>query len=611
MKNITGTILITMFVWMLVSCDDLLDRYPETSLSPETFYSSESELELATNRFYLMFSEPDDDATQLSDIEISISQSDTQKGTRTSSTVSWSTSSTYSYSSWAYLRYINYYLEHSDNCTIESVRTTYDAVAYFFRALFYFDKLKYFGGVPYFDAVISDTDEDTLYKDRDSRGYVAQKIMEDLDRAIEGLPDSWSSDAVYRLSKDAARAFKARVALFEGTWRKYHDIADEVYADDDTITLSSDYFLNLAVEAAQEVMDTGSYSLYSGDSYGLGEPYREYFILEDAETSETILARRYCSTDELMVRHGVQFTLKNQRYSITRPLTYHYLMSDGSFVSSCEGYEADLYVTQFQDRDPRMSQSLGGPGYIALNDTEISVENCKDYDRTGYRIIKFISDDTHDGATTSTTDYALFRYAEVLLNYAEAKAELGTITQDDLDKTINVIRARVDMPDLELTTANSTIDPFMETYYPHVDDGSNKGVILEIRRERTVELLCEGFRLWDMLRWHEGQQICSASSTYGYIGCYFPSLGEYDMTGDEVADLCVYSGTKPSSDCDEFLQIGDGKDAVLTGDDYGYIVCFADITYEWEEKDYLWPIPLAQIQEYEGHGYTLTQNPGY
>lgn len=83
------------------------------------------------------------------------------------------------------------------------------------------------------------------------------------------------------------------------------------------------------------------------------------------------------------------------------------------------------------------------------------------------------------------------------------------------------------------------------------------------------------------------------------------------MTGDEVADLCVYSGTKPSSDCDEFLQIGDGKDAVLTGDDYGYIVCFADITYEWEEKDYLWPIPLAQIQEYEGHGYTLTQNPGY
>lgn len=618
MKKIYAVFISGLSVLAFSSCEGFLDKFPETSLSPETFYTSEKELELATNGFYTMLPSPDnttDGALQDNDLEYHISLSSLQMGNRSAENESWSSST------WSNLRALNYYLEHSVNCTSEGIRKKYDGVAYFFRAMFYYEKVRKYGDIPWYDHVISANDKASLYRARDSRGFVMQKIMEDLDKAIDGLPVTWT-EGVYRINKYAAYAFKSRVALFEGTWRKYHDVPDETYTKDDgtQLTLSSEYFLRQSADAAKAVIDYGKYKMYTGETIVKGQPYRDFFVLEDAETSETILSRRYLYTDEMSIRHGVQFTYKNQRHSLTRALAYHYLMADGTPFQSQEGWQTMQYNQEFKNRDPRMAQTIAAPDYVAVG-TDASTKyypSCKDYDRSGYRPIKYFSDDTHDGATTSTTDYAIFRYGEVLLNYAEAKAELGEADQTVIDQTVNVIRARVGMPALDVTKANGTPDAFLSSYYTdkHLD-GPDKGLILEIRRERTVELVNEGFRLWDMLRWHEGQQLCPASNTLGpgFIGCWFPGLGEYDMNNDGTPDLCIYTGTKPSTDCENTLDVSEGKENTLSEGTSGYLIQFKDQSYKWEEKDYLYPIPVKQIQIYpkdEATGESvLTQNPGY
>lgn len=618
MKKIYAVFISGLSVLAFSSCEGFLDKFPETSLSPETFYTSAKELELATNGFYTMLPSPDnttDGALQDNDLEYHISLSSLQMGNRSAENESWSSGT------WSNLRALNYYLEHSVNCTSEDIRKKYDGVAYFFRAMFYYEKVRKYGDIPWYDHVISANDKASLYRARDSRGFVMQKIMEDLDKAIDGLPVTWT-EGVYRINKYAAYAFKSRVALFEGTWRKYHDVPDETYTKDDgtQLTLSSEYFLRQSADAAKAVIDYGKYKMYKGETIVKGQPYRDFFVLEDAETSETILSRRYLYTDEMSIRHGVQFTYKNQRHSLTRALAYHYLMADGTPFQSQEGWQTMQYNQEFKNRDPRMAQTIAAPDYVAVG-TDASTKyypSCKDYDRSGYRPIKYFSDDTHDGATTSTTDYAIFRYGEVLLNYAEAKAELGEADQTVIDQTVNVIRARVGMPALDVVKANGTPDAFLSSYYTdkHLD-GPDKGLILEIRRERTVELVNEGFRLWDMLRWHEGQQLCPASNTLGpgFIGCWFPGLGEYDMNNDGTPDLCIYTGAKPSTDCENTLDVSEGKENTLSEGTSGYLIQFKDQSYKWEEKDYLYPIPVKQIQIYpkdEATGESvLTQNPGY
>lgn len=618
MKKIYAVFISGLSVLAFSSCEGFLDKFPETSLSPETFYTSEKELELATNGFYTMLPSPDnttDGALQDNDLEYHVSLSSLQMGNRSAENETWSSST------WSNLRALNYYLEHSVNCTSEDIRKKYDGVAYFFRAMFYYEKVRKYGDIPWYDHVISANDKASLYRARDSRGFVMQKIMEDLDKAIDGLPVTWT-EGVYRINKYAAYAFKSRVALFEGTWRKYHDVPDETYTKDDgtQLTLSSEYFLRQSADAAKAVIDYGKYKMYKGETIVKGQPYRDFFVLEDAETSETILSRRYLYTDEMNIRHGVQFKYKNQRHSLTRALAYHYLMADGMPFQSQEGWQTMQYNQEFKNRDPRMAQTIAAPDYVAVG-TDASTKyypSCKDYDRSGYRPIKYFSDDTHDGAGTSTTDYAIFRYGEVLLNYAEAKAELGEADQTVIDQTVNVIRARVGMPALDVTKANGTPDAFLSSYYTdkHLD-GPDKGLILEIRRERTVELVNEGFRLWDMLRWHEGQQLCPASNTLGpgFIGCWFPGLGEYDMNNDGTPDLCIYTGTKPSTDCENTLDVSEGKENTLSEGTSGYLIQFKDQSYKWEEKDYLYPIPQKQIQIYpkdEATGESvLTQNPGY
>lgn len=371
------------------------------------------------------------------------------------------------------------------------------------------------------------------------------------------------------------------MALFEGTFRKYHGLAD------------GDKYLKLASEAAENFINNSGYKLYSTGA----TPYRDLFNSLDAKTDEVILARKYSATANVM--HGIQFNIVNERQGFTKRFMNHYLMKDGGYFSAKSGYETMTFTEEVKDRDPRLAQTVLTPGYMQVGATKVTVNSLNAL--TGYQPIKYVGASSFDGANKSYTDYPLFRAAEVYLNFAEAKAELGTLTQADLDKSINKIRTRAGMGNLIMATANSNPDNLIASYYPNATKGSNAGVILEIRRERTIELCMEGFRLWDMIRWKEGQQL-----TKPFYGCYFPSDGEYDMDGDGTNDLLIYTSDKGS-----FKGTAKklGSDVKLTNSNSGYIHALDNFNIQWDEnRDYLWPIPASERVLSKG---ILTQNPGW
>ena len=606
MKKIIIPLSLLLAAFGLSSCEDFLTKAPETTLSPDTYFSSAAELDLWANKFYNdILPGAGTVAEQNADDNCSMTLSALQKGTRTPSSKSWSEDT------WKPLRNINYMLEHN-RCSDLKTKQMYDGVAYFFRAWFYYEMVRQYGDLPWYDHVIGSDNKEDLNKPRDPRGYVMLKVLQDLDKAYELLPAKWSTDAVYHVSKDAALAFKSRVALFEGTFRKYHAGTAFVPQDEQTfdgVTISSEWFLRQAVDAAGKIV--GTRKLYTGNTMGIAEKatdasYREYFLLETAETDETILSRRY--SVDVLVRHGIQFDYKNQHRSASNRFVYHYLRRDGTPIALKD--TTLTYAAMFENRDPRMAQTLQGPGYKAVDGDkpeQISFERTFN----GYRVIKYISDSSHETASTSTTDYPLIRYAEVLLNYAEAKAELGELTKADIDATINVIRARVGMP--AMTDVPTTVDPIIGAVYKKSLNGDYLSApILEVRRERTVELFCEGFRQWDLLRWGLGAKV-TPYGTGGFRGIWIPDLGDIDLDGDKKVDLCVYRGEKPttSAPATNIIKIGDGNWTLTggSGDSNGFLTYYEAENFVWDEgRDYLWPIPADQRTL---TGLALTQNPGW
>ena len=596
----------------LSSCQDFLLKMPEASLSPDTFFSSQAELDLWANAFYRDIIPTADNLAELNadDNGSTTSLSAIQKGTRTPSSKSWSVDT------WSPLRNINYMLENN-RCTDAAVKARYDGVCYFFRAWFYYNMVRQYGDIPWYDHVIGSGDSQDLNKPRDPRGYVMLKVIQDLDRAYELLPASWPSDPVYHVSKDAALTLKSRAALFEGTFRKYHSGTEFVPQDEQTfgdVTISWEWFLRQAADAAGLML--GARKLYTGNELGLASKatdasYREYFVLEDAETDETILSRLYNS--DILVRHSIQYSYKASHRSASTRMVNHYLQKDGTPVQKRQDWKTLSYYDSFQNRDPRMAQSIQGPGYVMVDlnaDGKTHKTQAISFDRTfnGYRIIKFISDAGHETSTTSTTDYPVMRYPEVLLNYAEAKAELGELTADDIARTIDVIRARVGMP--AMGGVPSKADDYLQECYPNAR-GTQLAAILEVRRERTVELFCEGFRQWDLLRWGEGKWL-TPKATDGFKGIYVNGLGDYDLDKDGKVDLCLYRGTKPGTSAPSANIIEIGDQWTITGgsqENVGFLTYYSKEDYLWQEgRDYLWPIPADQRSLTGG---ALSQNPGW
>ena len=580
----------------LSSCDSLLDLQPQSQISQTDYFKTETDLQLFSNSFYnnLLDKSPFD---MQSDVYVQQNLSvEMLGGTNRDVPASgggWS---------WTDLRKMNTLLAYADQCPDKDVVLKYKAVTRFFRAFFYFEKVKRFGDVPWYDTELASTDE-TLYKARDSRELIMTHMIEDVDFAIENLPSKdEEKSSPFRVNKYAALALKSQFCLYEGTYRKYHNVTLEGH--------DYNYYLQQSADASEKLMASGKYKLYS-----TGKPNEDYvnlFAKEDADPDEYILAIKFDYGMSILHNAAGHTLVPTQgKPGLTRKMVNTYLMKDGTAFTNQSGWQEMQFIDETKNRDPRLAQSIRTPGYMRLQTTKVLAPDLS-LSVTGYQPIKFVQEPTASGGNVdrndrSTNDLPVYRYAEILLNYAEAKAELGTLSQTDLDKSINLLRKRVGMPNLDMNAANSAPDRYLsasETGYPNVS-GSNKGVILEIRRERTIELMQEGFRFDDLVRWKAGSCIDQS-----IVGMYFPGAGGYDLSGDGKADVILYAEgeAKPTADAG-VLVYKIGKDVILSDGNKGYLYYHKNInrTPFSEERDYLYPIPTDE----RSLNHNLTQNPGW
>ncbi|PRD46478.1 RagB/SusD family nutrient uptake outer membrane protein [Sphingobacterium haloxyli] len=587
MNKILSILSITALSAILSSCEKLLDKQPLSQIPESGYFRTEQDLEFFTNPLYNMLNMDD---RQQSDHLVQMTLSEVIIGgnrrTVPNSGGGWD---------WGDLRRINTFLARVDQAEDEAAIRKYSGVARFFRAMFYFNKIKRFGDVPWYDAELGSSDE-ALYKPRDPRELVMTKMIEDIDYAIDNLPDEVS---VFRINKWTALALKSRFCLYEGTFRKYHG-GEEV-----------DKYLELAAAAAKEVIDAGRYRLYT--TGGEEKSYFTLFSQDDADPGEFILAYDYSASPRVN-HNGSSFTMSaaQGRPSYTKKFVNTYLMTDGSRFTDQSGWETMTFIDEVKDRDPRLSQSIRNPKFT-LSDNR-PFPNKFSTSVNGYHPIKFLQDETlgYDVRVGySSNDLPIFRYAEVLLNYAEAKAELGTLTQADIDISIKLLRDRVGMPNLDVATANANPDPYLlsaEAGYTNVS-AANIGVILEVRRERGVELVQEGFRLDDLVRWKAGYCIDQP-----LLGIYFPGPGEYDLTGDGQTNLVLYTnGNKPADEVGvEMFEIGipvNNGGMILSEGTKGNAFYHSNIALAGfnEQRDYFYPIPINE----RSLNNNLDQNPGW
>ncbi|MDF9798910.1 hypothetical protein OKW21_004173 [Catalinimonas alkaloidigena] len=578
MKQIS--ILLLVFIILTSSCqEDFLDREPLGEVSPNSFFTSEKDLRLYLNSLYdgivptgsSIYTESVDNI-----VKSTVSEELTGRRIVPTSGGGWN---------WNNLRKINYFLTNYDRQGLsEEITRPYVGEARFFRAWFYFKKVKRFGDVPWYAEPLSVNDEELLTKARDSRTLVMDSVLADINFAVEHMTTNPSVD---KATKWTALALKSRICLFEGTFRKYHpefDLSD------------AEKFLQESADASAQLISESPYRIYMGEPE---EVYLDLFASMDAIEDEVILARKYSA--ELAVYHNVNsYARQGDKAGLEKSFVNTYLMKNGSRFTDLPDFAQMEFYEETQNRDPRLAQTIRTPGYTRIGENEPVLPQFGQ-SITGYQLAKFVTGVENDPYDRSHNDIPVFRYAEVLLNYAEAKAELGTLTQDDLDLSLNLLRARVDMPFLNLADANNNPDPYLMDMYTHLS-GKNTGVLLEIIRERGIELVMEGFRWDDLLRWKEGKLL-----TRQFYGMYFPGLGEYDLDHDGTIDVVLYEGDQPADQNLQYLKLGSDIE-LENGANGGRVLINPHISKTWDEtKDYFYPIPIQEIEL----NPELVQNPNW
>ena len=499
---------------------------------------------------------------------------------------------------WDDLRNINYFLDNFRRASAsESMLNHYEGVARFWRAYFYWNKVKTFGAVPWYDTTIDSNDRDALYKPRDSREFVMRKVLEDLDYACTHCISNAALEVnSVQITTYTALALKARICLYEGTFRKYH--ATDPSTGAPWTADESEIYLRAAADACYTLMQSGKYSLVS-DPANVSTQYRKLFTSENVYTQEVIWARAYSA--ELNAVHSLNSYFIVQQYgsySLTKQFVNTYLNLDGTRFTDKAGYEKTEFVDEFTNRDYRLMQSIRYPGYTRKNNG-VDTPYAPDfgYCVTGYHPIKWVIDDTGYDSNTSPcpTSIPIIRYAEILLTYAEAKCELGEFDETIWNETIKPLRERAGVDG----TMPAVADPYMIDYFLNT---ITDNALLEIRRERGIELLLENVRWDDDMRWAMGELL-----ERPWYGVYVGELGKvYDMNGDGTGDICFVreEPERPQSGVTYRVL---GSDFSLTDGDSGYLNCYIQMTRKWDDKKYVRPVPTTALND----NPALGQNHGW
>jgi hypothetical protein len=538
-------------------CKKDLNLVSQDSITDATFYKTASDFKLAANNLYNGLDRFGFEDTE-SDIAFNFPNSVSNGNLQPAETSSQWTDS------YGYIRSANNILEKGAG-TADAEIKKYMAEAKFFRAWYYWKLLRIYGGVPLITKVLT-TDDPALFTPRSTRQATADLILKDLEDAQTDLPvqSDLSSPDIGRITKGAALALTARVALFEGTWEKARgDAAAAKYID-------------AALTASLAVINSGTYTLYTGSG---AQSYRYLFIEAGDDSKESILDRRYARN---ILGHDMPYQYDGNGYNPTRKMVDLYLDKNGLPInkpgSVFHGYST--FTSEFEDRDPRMTMTMIIPGMLTnrVFFPVTKVANWPDKPQrnfnTGYILYKYMSEDpvannSGQNGDASFFDYDrhLIRYAEVLLIYAEAVYEKnGSISDNDLNLSINKLRDRVSMP--HLTSAFAT--------------ANNLNLRDEIRRERTVELTLEGFRYDDLRRWKTAETELPQD------------IKGIKITGTDWAGKTPYSDASYKSKVDA----------------NGFLIAETSRKFD-PAKDYLQPLPTKEVAFYAASGHKLEQNPGW
>ena len=567
MKKLFNIALLAVAALFLASCDDFLTKDTIASLNSETFFEDETSLQLYANGFIQNMMPSAADIAESNDSYTDVCA--TRNGLNMFTTVWTSSSQTgWAYSNWTNLFRVNYFLVHLQDVkgVSEAKLAHYEGVARFWRAFFYFYKMRTFGDVPWYDKPIDQNDEEALYKARDSRELIAAKILEDLDFAAANCEANVNTQ---QADKWKALAYKARFCLYEGSYRKYHSVnpsTNQPWTKDE-----SEFYLGECVKACEEIINEGPFKLNEAVSK---TNYKALFTSETCNRSEVIWEREY--SKELNFGHEVNWNYWNQnsqRWSMTRIMADMYLRLDGSRYTEKAGYGKELFPAEVADRDYRMAQTIICPGYIKEVSGVKTPYAPNAYGTiTGYQIIKYCYDDDTHMSGNNATCIPILRYAEVLLNYAEASCELagGVLSEDIWNKTVKPLRARAGVSGVK----PSKIDSKLAAYY-----GLTSSDLVEIRRERAVELFMEDTRWNDLMRWNLGH-LC----VQDWEGIYIPGENVLmDLNDDGVDDTCYGTGS-----ADGVTYFDPSQTAYKLSADNHLVY---EVKRTWEDKMYLRPIP--------------------
>lgn len=551
MKRIYISLIIGLVVLMLSACD--LDLEPETTLSDKSFWKTETDLKGACNRLYNLLGGFSHDTR--SDELVRTSADAISSGNREipSSSGMWSD---------PYYRIFtanNIIGKGRSADIVEANKNRWLAEAYFFRAYHYFSLVQRYGDVPLLLKAVEDIDDPLLLSPRTSREIVIQQCYNDLDFAAEWLPaitDISASDWG-RVSRSAALAMKVRIGLYEGTFSKYHN-------------LGSDYksHLKVAIDAADILIDENNHALYPD--------FQNLFLFdgEGRQNRENIFVKVYGPNGEGTVTHNNSRLMENT-VSVTRQMIDLFLYDDGlPREKSPLRIEAETSFNDvFINRDPRLSMTCYQKGEVAYKGEYNPFAN---QHGNGYSLKKGFLLSEWETNSRETIDKMLIRYAEVLISYAEALYEYnGGITDAELDLTVNALRNRVGFS-TPLTNSFATTN--------------NLNMLEEIRRERTVEFIDEGFRYDDIIRW----KIAEIVLPVDILGAKFIDE-ETSRSREDLANRLIDAEGKLNG-----VPVYDQADI--------YVIEVADTRRFDPLRDYLYPIPLNEISL---SGGAVVQNPNW
>ncbi|HCC86145.1 MAG TPA: RagB/SusD family nutrient uptake outer membrane protein [Porphyromonadaceae bacterium] len=597
--NLHTLLLIGLFLF-ITGCEDFLDRPPLTVANDETVWTSEEKVRLYANKYYTDFfvgynsgwgttGAPVEGFTFSDDIIHNGSQGNFTRSVPNSQI--WSMS---------LIRSINIMLDRVEN-KMGSILSTeaynhWIGVGRFFRALEYASIVTAYGDVPYYDHVVSDTDLDDLYKPRTPRNEVMDHVYDDLTFAFNNVR---LNDGDQSVNRYVVAGFISRVALHEGSWQKYYYKNNE----------RAEKFFNLALEAADFIIQSGRYDIVT--------EFRDLFTSEDLKgNKDCILYRHY--DQAVGVTHHIA-TLNNLSETVnfgpTADLIKSFICNDGNVWQNSELMNADNFELKnmIKTRDPRLEATFydkpaprnrGSFWYI---NKFLPRSVAKSVEAGNAPPVEFTS-------TNNRTDYPVMRYAEVLLNWIEAKAELSTlggseVTQSDIDLSINKIRNRPLAAEAVAMGVQKTA-PMQLAALPNDPerDVDVSPLIWEIRRERRMEFAFEYSRIADLKRWYKLEymdtDLHSDLLAGGWVN--FPkelaselktaNAGRFSvikMNGDKV----TYNGSNNAE------MIGFYQSSSTSGRQ--------PFLNQVNVNPYLAPVGKTQIDDYKSKGYQLQQTEGW